>query len=246
MYYLNKTVAFLTSPAGSAFAAFFAAALLAKLKRVRAAKWTAAAAVAWLWLWMTPVMTRLVGVPLEKAACPACPLRLDAVPEAEAAVLLGGGVGLHRKCGSGEMHFGVDRVRVAAALLKAGRVKKIFPTGPDARAAVLPILEEFGVDPAACEFFEDARNTEEEASAISKRTDGRIVLVTSAWHMPRAKLLFERRGFEVIACPADFEMHYVAERDVEFHDFLPGADAFLRNSYALKEWVALAGYKLFR
>ncbi len=246
MYHVNKTVAFFLSPAGIAFVAFFTAALLAGFSRVRAAGATLVAAVAWLWLWMTPVMTRFVGVPLENAAGEACPLRFDAVPEAEAAVLLGGGVGLHRKCGSGEMHFGADRVRVAAALLKKGRAKKLFLTGPDARAAVLPILEDFGVDPAACEFFENARNTEEEVSAIAKRMDGRILLVTSAWHMPRAKLLFERRGFEVVTCPADFEMHYVAERDLSLSDFLPSADAFLRNSYAFKEWVALVGYKLFR
>lgn len=246
MYYINKIVGFLASPAGVAFAAFFVAALLSKLKRSRAAKLIVVSAAAWLWLWMTPLMTSIVGVPLENSPRMACSFSVDTVPEVEAAVLLGGGVGRHQKCGSPEIFSGADRLRLAAALWKAGRVKKILVTGPYGQTAVMPILKDFGVDPSACEFFEDARNTEEEAAAISKRTDGKIALVTSAWHMPRAKMLFERRGFEVIACPADFEMHSLAEKDLCFSDFFPNADAFVRNSYALKEWVALVGYTLFR
>ena len=51
--------------------------------------------VAWLWLWMTPVMTRVIGEPLEReflvgGRVPA----VESFPEANAIVLLGGGMGV--------------------------------------------------------------------------------------------------------------------------------------------------------
>lgn len=58
----------------------------------------------------------------------------------------------------------------------------------------------------------DARNTEEEARMIAAAGFKRIRLVTSAWHMPHARWLFERAGLEVRAAPTDYEMHYCAER----------------------------------
>ena len=74
----------------------------------------------------------------------------------------------------------------------------------------------------------------------------KILLVTSAWHMSRAKLLFERAGFDVVPAPADFEMSCALERPVKFEDFFPSAEALMRNSYAVKEWVGNAGYRLLR
>ena len=59
-------------------------------------------------------------------------------------------------------------------------------------------------------------------------------------------MLFDRVGFDVIPAPTDFEMKCGAERDVEFGDFFPSADALLRNSYAIKEWVAHFGYWALR
>ena len=72
----------------------------------------------------------------------------------------------------------------------------------------------------------------------------RILLVTSAWHMPRAKTLFEREGPEVVPAPTDYEMHYCAESPLKCVDFLPSADALWRNSVAVKEWVARFCYWL--
>ena len=64
--------------------------------------------------------------------------------------------------------------------------------------------------------------------------------------MSRAKLLFERAGFDVVPAPADFEMSCALERPVKFEDFFPSAEALMRNSYAVKEWVGNAGYRLLR
>jgi len=36
------------------------------------------------------------------------------------------------------------------------------------------------------------------------------------------------------------------ECSLEFRDFFPTAEGVLRNSMAMKEWVALTGYSLFK
>ena len=72
----------------------------------------------------------------------------------------------------------------------------------------------------------------------------RVRLVTSAWHMPRARMLFERAGIDVLPVPTDYEMHYCAELPLQIKDFFPSADALWRNSVAVKEWVARFCYWL--
>ena len=64
--------------------------------------------------------------------------------------------------------------------------------------------------------------------------------------MSRAKLLFERVGFEVIPASTDFEMSYVLECPIRISDFFPSSEVMTRNSYAIKEWVANVGYRLLR
>ncbi len=60
--------------------------------------------------------------------------------------------------------------------------------------------------------------------------------------MSRAKMLFDRAGFDVVPAPTDFEMSCAAENSIAFGDFVPAADALVRNSCAVKEWVARFGY----
>jgi uncharacterized SAM-binding protein YcdF (DUF218 family) len=102
-------------------------------------------------------------------------------------------------------------------------------------------------------YFSGARNTEEESKMIYstlknvvKDRKPKILLVTSAWHMNRSVLLFERVGFEVVAAPTDFEMSFILEMPLRFNDFLTSSEALIRNSYAIKEWVGNIGYRLFR
>ena len=100
------------------------------------------------------------------------------------------------------------------------------------------------MDEKSLVFFPKARNTEEEAQMIAAAGFRRIRLVTSAWHMPRAKMLFERAGLEVVPAPTDYEMHYCTESPIKCLDFLPNADALWRNGVAVKEWVGRFGYWL--
>ena len=172
-------------------------------------------------------------------------------PEGDAIVVLGGGMQCHAKCGGCEMSAGADRVWTGAKLYKAGKAGKIICTGSAIEHGTLPLLLDLGVPREAVFWYDDARNTEEESRLIAKTlgADGkkpRILLVTSAWHMNRAKFLFEKAGLDVVPCPGDFEMSCVAEKDLEFKDFIPEAWVFLLNSAAVKEWVGNWAYKLLK
>lgn len=250
MYYINKIVGFLVSPIGGAIAGGVIAAVCARLGRKRMAKWIGGLTVAWLWLWMTPIMTWVVGVPLEREFLVDGKVPLvESFPEADAIVLLGGSMGIETNLSSyAEMWSGADRVWQAARLYNAGKAPKVITTSGMVVETTFPLLRDLGAPDEVLMKVDDARNTEEEAKSIGKIGVRRILLVTSAWHAKRARLMFKKYApsVEVVCAPADFENSIVAARPFSFSDFLPDPGAFMGNSVALHEWVGIVGYKLFR
>ena len=257
MYYLNKIIGFLISPIGIAIAGLVIAVVCAWLKRVRLAKCIGGFTVIWLWLWMTPFMTRFVGAPLEReflvdGRVPA----VESFPEVDAIVVLGGSMGSDTNLnGYAEMSTSADRVWQAARLWKAGKASRIIATGDGARESTLGFLKDFGVDEKCVEFL-DARNTEEEARVVGevvfnaekqrgREAESKILLVTSAWHMKRARMMFEKyaKGVEVVCAPADFEMSMAAKKG---WSVLPDAYMLHLNSVAVHEWVGIVGYEVMR
>ena len=259
MYFLNKIVGFIVSPIGGAIVGAVCVFILSRLGRKRVARWICGLTVAWLWLWMTPIMTRVIGEPLEKefldgGRVPA----VESFPEADAIVLLGGSMGVDTNLSAyAEMWTSADRVWQAARLWKAGKAPKIIATGDGARESTLGLLKDFGVDEKCVEFL-DARNTEEEAKGVALKVKVRgegdvergtkILLVTSAWHMKRARMMFEKyaKGVEVVCAPADFENSSAAAKSFSIVELLPDSAAFMLNCVAFHEWVGIIGYKLFR
>ena len=61
----------------------------------------------------------------------------------------------------------------------------------------------------------------------------RIVLVTQAFHIPRAQLLFEAAGLEVIAGPTDFKGR--SGQPIGLLDWLPQGKAMQNSYFALHE-----------
>lgn len=208
-------------------------------------------------------MTWVVGVPLEREFLVdgRVPM-VESFPEADVIVLLGGSMGIETNTSSyAEMATSADRVWQAARLYRAGKASKIIATGDYARDTTLPLLKEFGVGEEAVSFL-DARTTEEEAKGMrgAFRRRGaetqspqsgvkpKILLVTSAWHMKRARLMFEKYApeIEVVCAPADFENMFMAEKTPLFKMLLPDPNVFMLNSVAFHEWVGIVGYTIFR
>ena len=268
MYYLNKIVGWCVSPMGLLFLGLAFGGLLARVERAayqRLGRWIVGLTLVLAWILGCGVTTRLVGLPLEgeevELGSAAAKGGLRYGVRADAIVLLGGGMGAHEKCGRAEMFSGADRVWMAARVWrneveKVGgeRNLKIFCSGGGVELSTVPLLVDLGVPREAIVCLPQPRNTEEEAKLIKEilgdaaaetaRGTDRVLLVTSAWHMPRAKMLFERAGFEVVPSPCDYEMHMIAEQPIEIGDFFPSAEAMTRNAWAVKEWVARIGYGL--
>ena len=249
MYYINKIVGFLVSPIGGAIAGGIVAVVCARLGRKRLAKWLGGLTVAWLWLWMTPIMTWVVGVPLEREFLVdgRVPV-VETFPDADAIVLLGGSMGIETNmCSYAEMATSADRVWQAVRLYKAEKADKIIATGDYAKDTTLPLLKDFGMGEESVSFV-DARTTEEEAKGLEKLGYKKILLVTSAWHMKRARLMFKKYapGIEVVCAPADFENTFMARKTPFFKAILPDPNVFYLNSTAFHEWVGIVGYSIFR
>lgn len=88
-----------------------------------------------------------------------------------------------------------------------------------------------------------AKNTEEEAIQISNlpNINKNIVLVTSAFHMKRAKMIFQKYGFNIFPYPVDF--NYVAD-NLTFLDILPNANSLASTSNSIRELIGRLYYRL--
>ncbi|GJD49842.1 hypothetical protein OPKNFCMD_2577 [Methylobacterium crusticola] len=99
-----------------------------------------------------------------------------------------------------------------------------------------------GVEPGRLLYEERSRNTRENATysaALAAPAAGeRWLLVTSAWHMPRAVGCFRRAGFPVTPYPVDYR---TAGGDVP--PAMAGRGLF-QTDVAVREWAGLLAYHL--
>ena len=94
--------------------------------------------------------------------------------------------------------------------------------------------------PAAAIVMESAsRDTRENAgltrAILAQRGYRRVLLVTSALHMPRALAKFRAEGIDAIPAPTDHE----AQGVTTVSDWIPSTTALDGTSRALKEWIGL-------
>ena len=90
-----------------------------------------------------------------------------------------------------------------------------------------------------------SRNTQENAAfsaaLVQPKPGERWLLVTSAWHMPRAIGCFRQAGFTVDAFPVDYRTRGWSDA-TRPHGF--ASDGLLQLDLAVKEWIGLAVYRL--
>src|SRR5262249_32669385 len=76
---------------------------------------------------------------------------------------------------------------------------------------------------------------------VSPKPDELWLLVTSAYHMPRAVGVFRHAGFKVEPYPVDYRTH--SQKDLT-RLFETVGDGIKRTDLAVKEWVGLLAYRL--
>ncbi|MGX3067000.1 YdcF family protein [Ursidibacter arcticus] len=172
-------------------------------------------------------------------------LTLDDYKSAQAIVLLGGGLRdskeLFAKLATNQI--AAERVRYAAYLQKQTQLPLLItgssPNGTSEAAVMAQELKMFFDIPT--EWIEDKAKTTKENALFSKEilekaNVKKIILVTNQWHMMRAKLLFERAGFEVL--PASVGAGITpATYGLNIMYFMPQSGALHSNMHALKEWL---------
>lgn len=102
-----------------------------------------------------------------------------------------------------------------------------------------------GVPDTAIKLTGTVENTEDEALAVKQVFDSptpKIILITSAYHMSRAKRLFESQGFEVFPFPVDFKTTPV--KAFTPMDFLPNANSLARSDGVIRELIGRAYYRI--
>lgn len=150
-----------------------------------------------------------------------------------------------------------DRLFQALRLYKTGRIDKIIFTGgsgsiefPEKKEAlyVQKYLREIGVPDSAMVFESDSRNTYENAIFTKKilgdsSLNSKLLLITSAYHLPRAMAVFKKAGFtNLIAYPTNRSSGI--RRFTFDHLLIPNIDAAFSLQFLIHEWVGFITYKI--
>jgi uncharacterized SAM-binding protein YcdF (DUF218 family) len=178
------------------------------------------------------------------------------VPPADAIVVLGGS--LRHSTGQPPVtHItdSSDRLLIGLRLYRAGKAPTVLCAGgnlslfrkntdPPEAQLMSQLLQEWGLPTSAILTEQDSVNTHQNATMsfkmLSARNMRRVILVTSARHMPRAVATFRKAGFEVIPAPADF---LVGSTTPEMN-WLPNSQSLSETDLAIQEWIGLWVYRL--
>jgi uncharacterized SAM-binding protein YcdF (DUF218 family) len=148
-------------------------------------------------------------------------LPLEEIPQAEAIVVLGGATMAAEYPRTGvEVNAAGDRVLYAAELYQQGKAPIILASGgsiawqqegqstPALEMAIL--MQRLGVPEEDIVLQNRSYNTHEDATysteLLKEMGITKIILVTSAMHMPRSVALFQHEGLEVIPAPTDYRV----------------------------------------
>ena len=187
-----------------------------------------------------------------------------ALPTADAIVILGGATKSTFPPRPGvDLSEQGDRVLYGAQLYREGKAPVVIASGgrifwrgggPSESADIAKILKTIGVPASAILQDPTSLNTYENAVNVKKimKEQGirRVLLVTSAMHMPRSLRIFQRQGIEAIPAPTDF---LVSQQELEEPNsspqatvlsLVPDAGRLEMTTRALKEYVGSLVYRL--
>ncbi len=247
----THVVRILLLPPGCLLLLLLAGLLLAR-RRPRAGKALLVTATALLYLLSTPPVARFLIGSLEVA--PALTLEQVTTCGAQAIVVLGGGYV------SDPPEYGhpipaepsLARLRYGAYLARHTGLPLMLVSGggtggEDSEAAALARVarDDFGIkSPIWVEDRSLTTHENAEMSAPLLRAQGvsKIILVTQAWHIRRARRAYERLGMEVVPGPTMLE--HPGRWDNGIFVILPDSFALWRSSRALEEWLGVLYYRL--
>ena len=244
MIYLHKILPVFLLPTGLTLELVLAGLLL----RRKALIW---AGVLVLWVGSTPLVSNLAMRAVEGWAMRDLAANAQ---EADAIVVLS--AGRTQAPGNAEVSEWADADRFFAGveLYTAGKAPLLVFTAGWARwdadvsvenDVLFQYAQELGIPGDRLLTTAEVINTDSEARAVAvllrnmrgnplnKASRPRILLVTSAFHMRRASMLFNRAGLDTVPFPVDFQASDVGQ--VNLLSFLPNAGSLAQTERALRE-----------
>ncbi len=132
-----------------------------------------------------------------------------------------------------------------ARIIFSGGNNSLFSDGPSEAAIAVREFEALGIPHDRITAEEQSRNTIENAvfsRLIAQPKPGqRWLLVTSAYHMPRAIAAFRAAGFSIEAYPVDWRTRGPIDAVQPFGALSLGLS---RTDTAVREWIGLIAYRL--
>lgn len=169
------------------------------------------------------------------------------LPKHSCVIVLGGFSGAGGEDG-GRFNWAADRFITGVQLLKTGKAQHILISGGNGSLSpgnfrealwVNLQLKKIGIADSLILIESNSRNTLENAAfskqlLIKHNLKPPYVLVTSAFHMRRAKMIFDKNGIAV----APYSCTYLTDNThLYFSDFIPQADILANWELYLKEVV---------
>jgi uncharacterized SAM-binding protein YcdF (DUF218 family) len=144
----------------------------------------------------------------------------------------------------------LERLRYASRLAKVHQLPILLTGGSvnderQSEAALMKVVLEtdFGIETSWLE--EDSKTTFENAKfskkILKENSIDKVLLVTHAYHMPRAMWCFEDVGLKPVPAPTVFYKRNTAV--AELNDYIPNAGALKRTKIALHEMIGAIWYK---
>lgn len=170
---------------------------------------------------------------------------------AQAIVILGAGTYFDAPEYGGQdtiNHFALERLRYGARLARITGLPILVTGGspaggePEAQLMQAALEQDFRmpvgwIESRSSTTWNNARNSQTILNAAHVR---RIVLVTHAWHMPRAVYAFEQAGFNVTPAPTRFSL----AKTIRPMDFIPQTRGLQNSYFAMHEAIGLIWYRL--
>ncbi|OOR98182.1 hypothetical protein B0187_09585 [Haemophilus paracuniculus] len=240
MFVLSKILTAIVLPPFNVAVLWMISLLLARWHYKKLSRFCAVLGIGILYLFSTPFLATKLSDSLVKPDN----LTLADYQSAQAIVVLGGGMRDSQEI-FGKIAIGntaLERMRYAAYLQKSARLPLLItgnsPNGnSEARVMAKEFEQFFGVTPRWLE--EKAKTTKENAELTAEmllnQNIRKIILVTNQWHMQRAKMLFEKQGFEVL--PASVGAGITPDSYINLMYFIPQSGAMDSVMMSLKEWL---------
>lgn len=250
-YWLSKVAWFVATPSNLLATLVVVGLLAALVPRLRRFGWALAAlaAVAILVAGLSP-LSNLLLFPLEARF----PIDRAEKGPVDGILLLGGALDADDTTALGQIAVNEAAERILATIALARRFPAapivisggggtFFADGTAEAPLIARYFEEIGIDPKRLVIEDRSRTTAENAeftaALVRPKAGGRWLLVTSAWHMPRAVGTFRKVGFAVVPYPVDARTGGGAYL---WRSFAYVSDGLRRLDVATKEWAGLIAY----